>query len=260
MAVTLASPSSGLESLTACYASEGVLRSRSVGGVVLCGTLDLPVLPARLVADCEREIVRLGLEAGDVEPLSLARARVRWPGYAGSVQAVSAWMESLGLADVLVGSDQALMACRGARYHHDAANYGSKAFCNLFLSDDKGLDLHFPKAGLRIPLTRGLAVIFDTAQPHAVVRRNAATFDAQDFASGQDCTQLFLTWELPIDNPPLGRALGIRLNVDMPGAPQRTPNQGRDQQQEPGQEQGHILVNGVAAKLCPQTGRWLPGS
>ena len=223
------------------------MRSRNVSDVVLCAALDLPVLPARLVADCEREIVRLGLEAGDVEPLSMARARVRWPGYSSSVQAVSGWMESLGLADVLVGSDLALMACRGARYHHDAVHYGGKAFCNLFLSDDKGLDLHFPQAGHRIPLTRGLAVIFDTAQPHAVIRRNAATFDAQDFASGQDCTQLFLTWELPIDNVPLGCALGIRLDLDMPIASQVTLEQG----------QGCVLVNGKPGKLCPQTGRWL---
>ncbi len=244
-AATPATPSSGLESLTAWYPHEGVLRSRGVGGVVLCGTLDLPVLPARLLADCEREIVRLGLEAGDVEPLSLARARVRWPGYGRSVQAVSGWMQSLGLADVLVGSDQALMACRGARYHHDAVYYGGKAFCNIFLSDDKGLDLHFPQAGHRIRLTRGLAVIFDTAQPHAVIRRNADGFDAQHFAPGQDCTQLFLTWELPIDNAQLGSALGIRLDIDMPTASQVTL------------EQGCVLVNGKPGKLCPQTGRWL---
>jgi hypothetical protein len=246
--------------LTAYYRSDDLLRRRNVSDVVVSGMLDLAPLPARLVSDCEREIVRLGLEAGDVEPLSLARARVRWPGYAGSVQAVSAWMESLGLADVGAGSDHALMACRGARYHHDAAHYGSKAFCNLFLSEDKGLDLHFPKAGHRIPLARGLAVIFDTAQPHAVIRRNAATFDAQAFASGQDCTQLFLTWELPLDNALLARALGIRQDLGTAGAPQQAPDPERGQGQDPAHESGYLRVNGEAATLCPQTGCWLPVS
>ena len=244
------------------YQHDGVPCSRSVGGVVLHQVLEVPALPVRLLADCEREIVRMGLEVGDVEPLSLVRARVRWPGYAQSVQAVSGWMESLGLADVLVASDLALMACRGARYHHDAGHYGSKAFCNLFLSDDKGLDLHFPKAGLRIPLTRGLAVIFDTAQPHAVIRRNATTFDAESFAPGQDCTQLFLTWELPIDNALLGGALGIDVDCDRPGASLRNAEREQDQVQEqelPDQEQqGYVQVSGKPVRLCPQTGQWLP--
>ncbi len=65
------------------------------------------------------------------------------------VQAVSDWTRApAGVPAVLAASDVALMACRGARYHHDGAQYGGMAFCNLFLSDDKGLDLHFPAIGI----------------------------------------------------------------------------------------------------------------
>ncbi len=194
-------------------------RSRSVGEVVLVGTVDVPMPPARLTADWEREVsLVLGLEPGDVEPLPLPRARLRWPDYRRCVQAMADWTASRGLASVLEGSEIALMACRGARCHHDAAQYGGAAFCNLFLSEDKGLDLHFPQAGLRIPLDRGTAVVFDTGQPHAVVRRDRSGFDAADFADSVDCTVVFLSWELPIEQAQVARALGVVFDGEPPVA------------------------------------------
>ena len=203
--------------LTAQYWSDdgtrNLLRYRSVSNIVLSGTIDVPAPPTRLLVDWEREMAQqLNLEPGDVEALPLARARMRWPDYSACVQAVSEWTRTFGLADVLTTSEVALMACRGARYHHDAELYGGSAFCNLFLSEDKGLDLHFPRLGLRIPLVRGTAVIFDTAQPHGVIQRRANEehgFKASDFPPELDCSQVFLTWELPIDNVHIAQALGI---------------------------------------------------
>ena len=155
---------------------------------------------------------QLDLQPGDVESLPLHRARLRWSDYAACVQAVADWTSSLGLADVLTASHVALMACRGARYHHDAELYGDSAFCNLFLSEDKGLDLHFPALGLlglRIPLQRGTAVIFDTGQPHAVIPRGGNDFNIADFPAKLDCSQVFLTWELPLANANLAELLQI---------------------------------------------------
>jgi hypothetical protein len=228
---------------TAYFRSGDLIRSRSVSAVVLAATVELPALPARLLADCEREIAaRLELEAGDVEPLSLARARARWPDCAQGVQAMSDWTHSLGLAGLLPASELALMACRGARYHHDAAQYGAAAFCNLFLCEDKDLDLHFPAAGRRIPLVRGTAVLFDTGQPHAVVRRGSSGFDAADFAPGRDCTQLFLSWELPIEEARVARALGITFDVDPQTASQLNEEQ--------------VRLDGAPGSVCPDSGRW----
>jgi hypothetical protein len=104
--------------LTSYFWCGGDVRSRSVGGVVLSGRVDVPALPARLVADCARE---MALEPGDVEALSLPRARMRWPEYKHCVQAVADWLGACGVPDVLPASDVALMACRGAHYHHDGA-------------------------------------------------------------------------------------------------------------------------------------------
>ncbi|MBT9475329.1 hypothetical protein [Polaromonas sp.] len=229
--------------LASYFWSGDAIRSRSVSDVVRSSTLDVPAPPTRLVADWERDIsLRLGLESGDVEALPLARARARWPDYRHCVQAVSDWTRTLGLREVLTSCDVALMACRGAKYHHDGAHYGGAAFCNLFLSEDKDLDLHFPSTGHRIPLTRGTAVIFDTGQPHAVIERRSSGFHAADFPPGHDCTQVFLTWELPIEDAHVGHALRIAFDIDPSTALQLYEEQ--------------VWLNGAPASVCPASGRW----
>ena len=233
--------------LVSYYLSGNLMRSRRVGDVVLHGTLDIPAPPARLLADWEREASTqlgdgLGLEPGDVESLSLPRARLRWPDYKQCVRAVSDWTEILGLGDALGTADVALMTCRGARYHHDAAQYGSAAFCNLFLTEDKGLDLHFPASGQRIALVRGTVVIFDTGQPHAVIPREKNGFDLADFPSGRDCSQIFLTWELPMESPAISNALGVAFDVDP-----ATASQVADE---------HLRLGGERVDVCDRTGRW----
>lgn len=229
--------------LTAYFRSDDAMRSRSVSDVVLSGTVDVAAPPARLVADWEREIsIHLELEPGDVEALPLVRARARWPDYKHCVQAVADWTHTLGLHEQLASAEVALMACRGARYHHDGAQYGGTAFCNLFLGEDKGLDLHFPATGHRIPLRRGTAVVFDTGQPHAVIKRRGSGFDAADFPAGQDCSLVFLTWELPMENAAVGQALGISFDIDLSTT------------LLPGDEQ--VWLNGAPASVCPASGRW----
>lgn len=228
------------------YWSGDAIRSRSVSDVVLSGRVDVPVPPARLLADWERETsLRLGLAPGDVEALPLARARMRWPDYKHCVQAVTDWTRTFGLQDVLASSDVALMACRGASYHHDGAQYGGAAFCNLFLSEDRGLDLHFPSTGHRIPLSRGTVVVFDTGQPHAVIRRGGEGFNVADYSPAQDCTQVFLTWELPIENAGVGRALRVAFDIDPSTAVLLDEEQ--------------VWLNGARASVCPASGRWCQG-
>jgi len=234
------------ERATAFYANGGgdALRSRSVSDTVLVGTLDVPAPPPRLVADWTRDIaLRLALAAGDVEPLPLARARQRWPDYRQCVQAVADWTRALGLADLLAQSEVALMACRGARYHHDAAQYGGAAFCNLFLSDDRGLDLHLSLTGERLPLRRGTVVLFDTGQPHAVIARHRSGFSETDFPPDLDCAQVFLTWELPIETPALATAMGIAFDTASATAVQIKEPQ--------------LWHQGVPRDVAPHSGRWL---
>lgn len=228
---------------TSYYWSGDVIRSRAVSDLVLSSTLDVPEPPAGLVADWNREVtVRLNLEPGDVETMPLARARMRWPDYNHCVKEASHWTREIGLKEVLATSEVALMACRGVRYHHDGDQYGHAAFCNLFLSEDKGLDLHFASTGLRIPLTRGTVVVFDTGQPHAVIERHSAGFNRADFPDDRDCTQIFLTWELPIENADVEHALKISFDNNPALALQL--------------DDGQVWLNGARAFVCPNSGRY----
>ena len=186
--------------------------------------------------------LHLGLEPGDVEALSLARARMRWPDYRHCVQAASDWLCTVGLHEILAASEVALMACRGARYHHDGAQYGGAAFCNLFLSEDKELDLHFPGAGHRIPLVKGSIVVFDTGQPHAVIQRQKSGFNVTDFPFEKDFTQVFLTWELPIEHTAVSQVLQIEFDTDPLTALQLDNEQ--------------VWLNGAPINLCPNSGRF----
>lgn len=121
---------------------------------------------------------------------------------------VADWTRTLGLQEVLATSEVALMACRGARYHHDGERYGGAAFCNLFLNEDRGLDLHFPATGHCITLARGTVVIFDTGHPHAVIDRSSSGFEVAAFPPGQGRNQVFLRWELPTEDVHVARAGG----------------------------------------------------
>ena len=194
-----------------CSPDDGGQRSRTVSEIVVTGRVELGPLPARMLADWERETrENLELDIGDVEVMPLARARSRWPDFRLCLAEAGRWIESQGLvADLLDEAPLALMVCRGARYHHDGEQYAGAAFFNVFVSDDAGLDLHFAATGHRIPLERGTAVIFATCQPHAVIPRHRSGFDAADFLAGADWHQYFLTWELPVENEALARLLKI---------------------------------------------------
>jgi hypothetical protein len=230
--------------LTSFFWSGDVIRGRRVSDIVLTATLDLPAPCATVLADWRRETEeRLALEPGDVEVMPLARTQMRWPEYRRCVQAVSEWTGALGLTVVIADCDMALMACRGARYHNDGEQYGDTAFCNLFLSEDKGLDLHFPFTGQRIPLKRGTAVIFDPVQPHGVIQRGSDSFSADEFAPGQDFDQIFLTWELPIEDGNIGSALKVVFDI----APSTSLQLDKEQ----------VWFNGSPAAVCPQSGRLL---
>jgi hypothetical protein len=196
--------------LIAHFWSNEAPMCRNVSPVVVADQLAIATAPPRVVADWQRESLQtLALDYGDVQELGLQRTRLRWPELKACRDAATRWAGNMGLEGVLQHSDSTLMVCRAARYHHDGDQYGSKAFCNLFLSADKALDLLFPVIGRRIPLSPGTVVIFDTCQPHAVIRRSSTGFDAADFADETDALQVFMTWELPIEHPAVRALLGV---------------------------------------------------
>jgi hypothetical protein len=85
-------------------------------------------------------------------------------------------------------------------------------------------------------------VIFDTGQPHGVIQRGSSGFNAAEFAPDRDCIQIFLTWELPIEDPHVGHALKVDFDV----APSTSLQLDSEQ----------VLLNGTQVIVCPDSGRW----
>lgn len=96
---------------------------------------------------------------------------------------LSAWAGRAGLADVPKHSPSRLLACDGSWFHHDAdpVEYPESAFSILWLEDESQWDLIFPLIGMRIPLSKGMHVLFDSANIHGVVLRGTDTFNEEDF-------------------------------------------------------------------------------
>ncbi len=177
--------------------------------------------------------------------MPLARARARWPDYTRCVQAVSDWTRTLGLPGMLASSDVALMACRGAKYHHDGEQYGRCRLLQSLPQRGPGSGLAFSLYRLSNPPDRGTVVIFDTGQPHGVIQRGSSGFNVDDFVPGRDCTQVFLTWELPIEDAHVAQALGVAFDI----APSTSLPLDEEQ----------IWTNGARATVCPDSGRWVSG-
>jgi hypothetical protein len=58
-------------------------------------------------------------------------------------------------------------------------------------------------------------------------------------------TQLFLSWELPIEHAEVQRALQLAFDVE-PLTASRL-------------DQAQVWLNGAPASVCPESGRWLAG-
>jgi hypothetical protein len=85
-------------------------------------------------------------------------------------------------------------------------------------------------------------VIFDTGQPHGVIARHSGGFEVADFPGGEDFSQVFLTWELPIEDANVGQALQIVFDIDA------STSLLLDEEQ--------VWFNGAPASVCPDSGRW----
>lgn len=84
-------------------------------------------------------------------------------------------------------------------------------------------------------------MVSDTGQPHGVIARRSAGFDAADFPLGRDCTQVFLTWELPIEEASLAHALRIAFDIDPSTALRLADEQ--------------VWRHDAPVSVCPETGR-----
>jgi hypothetical protein len=86
-------------------------------------------------------------------------------------------------------------------------------------------------------------VLFDPSQSHAVIKRGSSGFDESDFPDEHDCTQVFLTWELPIKNSAISQMLQISLETTLPADIEKCDTL--------------LSVDGSQSIVCPESGQWL---
>ncbi len=86
-----------------------------------------------------------------------------------------------------------------------------------------------------------MVVVFDACQRHAVIEPASSGFNLADFPHDRDCTQVFLSWELPIENFNVGQLLRVELDIN-PSHWLLPPDE-------------QVWRNGAKAALCAESGR-----
>lgn len=87
--------------------------------------------------------------------------------------------------------------CRGAFFHTDA-HYSDVLFGVWYLSGPP-VDIVFGRAGLRISADPGTLAVFDPFEVHGVLRRDAATYRADDYVNAE--TSVFAGFEVDLVEP-----------------------------------------------------------
>ncbi|TPQ32688.1 hypothetical protein [Cupriavidus pinatubonensis] len=75
-----------------------------------------------------------------------------------------------------------------------------------------------------------------------MIQRGSNGFDVADFPSEQDCTQLFLTWELPIEDANVGQGLKVVFDNDRSTAMRVNEEQ--------------VWLNGERVSVHHESGQW----
>lgn len=85
--------------------------------------------------------------------------------------------------------------CTGAAFHEDAV-FNSVLAVALWHGADR--DLVLPHLDVVVPMRRGTVVLFDSAQPHGLLKPGKRLFSAADFG-GEPDRSVFCTLDLPRD-------------------------------------------------------------
>lgn len=151
--------------------------SRTISTEVLSTQIDVESLTDANIDHWCGALSEHALSAGDIVNTGYAN-----PNFC-TAQHVAALRQVMSEWGVPYGTEEPVtLACLGAGFHHDAADYPNFGFCVLWLTPDCGWDLYFPSIGKRIELRHGTVVLFDSALPHGVVIRGQEHYDPDAFA------------------------------------------------------------------------------
>lgn len=146
------------------------------------------------------------LDVGDVGTMRLGSDAVRrYEGVSTLIEMGLDYLRGIGIDPT--SSSQVALSCSGVGFHHDLAENPDKVFCVVWLGSLDSLDLVFPFLGLRIPLSYGTVVLFDSGQPHAVLARGANAYSADDY--NDHYFETCISIDLPAAEPSVVRAMSL---------------------------------------------------
>jgi hypothetical protein len=197
---------------------------RTVGDHILSGQLHLDAQDEPAVSEWMARAAHHGLsDAGDILSIATLNSRgyalfkteptsLYVPEYPDISHQLMSWSAAHSLKRAMFVADGTLIACVGARFHHDAEAFENNAFCVVWLSEDVGLDLVFPHLNVRLPLSRGTVALFDSGQVHGVIPREVSTWNAGDFYDVD--VQFLLSFNIDFKAPQVAQCLGIETHAD----------------------------------------------
>jgi hypothetical protein len=144
---------------------------------------------------------------GDVSAVPFAALREA-PLEPGLLGVLLDWLQEQGFPDLSERVAVSVLGCRAVPFHQDLYAFGDSLFCVVWLADDCGLELVFPAEETRVPLQRGTVVVFDSGQPHGVLRAGAETYQ-EDAYPGQ-ALQMFVSLDIGATLPGVASRMGIR--------------------------------------------------
>lgn len=215
---------------------------RDVSDLVVHDQLTVSTVSQDVVQAWVQEAAALGFdEPGEVASMRMTEA-LDWHGLDDAYRAVSAWAQKTGFSEPFAESLPSFLACYGAVFHDDSHGFPGHTFCVLWLSEAEGLDLVFPNIDKRVPLSFGTVVLFDSCQPHGVLRRGSSAWHKGDYPTPPAGAQFFLSWDLSLQEERLRSLMGIRMHTDVPGF---------DRMMAP-------ALDGVAVSVDGESGAWTP--
>lgn len=222
------------------FHSEGD-HSRNTSEKVFWGRLEIPALDSEVRDAWIAQAIDRGLQdSGDITAVN-APAR-GWDAFEQVQTQLHRWAQQNGFEQAVANGSVSVLACYGASFHTDGDGFPDTAFCVVWLGQDCGQDLLFPHLDVRIPLTYGTVVLFDSAQPHGVVERGASQWVPDEYFErrGKLC-QCFLSWDMEIHREELAALMEVSVEPTPPGrhASHMTP-----------------FIEGYRADVEQDTGAW----
>lgn len=184
---------------------------RTVSERIVVGRVPVPSTQERSTRRWRRKLSLQVKDPGDIE-VPYASSVAKFPAANELLESVSSLVQEHGIPDFLEKGDVTVVGCKGAYFHHDISGFSDSVFCIIWMEKARGLDLVFPDLGRRVPLEEGTVVLFDAAQPHAVLKAGKTRFDSNDFLDVP--VQVLISINVEVDVPGIAQSMGIKVHEE----------------------------------------------